>query len=88
MNVTFARTGERRYGVWVEGPVVSSHMNPAAGYDDRLPHDMAHFVVENDLCIMGGVFGQLASGGHAHSFQPDVKHKEQPSGKAGRPCLC
>jgi hypothetical protein len=84
MNVTFTRTGERRYGVWVEGlGVVSSHMSPAAGYDDRLPHDMAHFVVENDLAIMGGVFGQLASGGHAHSFQPDVEQKNSRAAKRG-----
>jgi hypothetical protein len=85
MRVTFTRTGERRYGVWVEGPgVVSSHMSPAAGYDDRLPHDMAHFVVENDLAIMGGVFGQLASGGHAHSFQPDLEQKNSRAKKRGR----
>ena len=84
MKVTFTRTSERRYGVWVEGPgVVSSHMSPAAGYDDRLPHDMAHFVVENDLSIMGGVFGQLASGGHAHSFEPDVEQKNSRAKKRG-----
>jgi hypothetical protein len=38
-------------------------MDPAPGYDPRLPHDMAHFVVENELGITGGVFGQLAQGG-------------------------
>jgi hypothetical protein len=71
MNVTFTRTGERRYRVSVEGPgVISSRMEPAPGYDDRLPHDMAHFVVENELGIMGGVFGQLASGGTAGTFHP------------------
>jgi hypothetical protein len=76
MRVTFTRTGERRYRVSVEGPgVVSSHMEPAAGYDERLPHDMAHFVVENVLGINGGVFGQLAAGGHAHSFRSTVEQK-------------
>jgi hypothetical protein len=71
MNVTFTRTAERRYRVSVEGPgVVSSAMDPAAGYDPRLPHDMAHFVVENELGISGGVFGQLAQGGHARTFRP------------------
>jgi hypothetical protein len=29
---------------------------------------MVHFVVENELGITGGVFGQLAAGGHAGSF--------------------
>jgi hypothetical protein len=64
MEVTFTRTGQRRYRVSVEGPdVVSSYMDPAPGYDARLPHDMAHFIVENELGIKGGVFGQLAAGG-------------------------
>ena len=71
MIVTFTRTAERRYRVSVEGPgVVSSFMDPAPGYDARLPHDMAHFVVENELGIAGGVFGQLADGGHASTFRP------------------
>lgn len=64
MEVTFTRTGQRRYRVSVEGPdVVSSYMDPAPGYDARLPHDMAHFIVENELGIEGGVFGQIAAGG-------------------------
>jgi hypothetical protein len=71
MNVTFTRTGERRYRVSVEGlGVVSSFMEPAPGFDTRLPHDMAHFIVENELGITGGVFGQLAAGGFARTFQP------------------
>ena len=69
MKVTFTRTAERRYRVSVDGPgVVSSWIEPAPGYDDQLPHDMVHFVVENELGIRGGVFGQLAAGGHAGTF--------------------
>src|SRR5687768_4258754 len=46
MEVTFTRTGERRYSVSVEGPgIVTAVMDPAPGYDPLLPHDMAHFVV-------------------------------------------
>lgn len=76
MIVTFTRTAERRYRVSVEGPgVVSSFMEPAPGYDPRLPHDMAHFVVENELGISGGVFGQLAAGGHATTFRPTGDHR-------------
>jgi anaerobic selenocysteine-containing dehydrogenase len=64
MEARFTRTGQRRYRVSVEGPdVVSSYMDPAPGYDARLPHDMAHFIVENELGIKGGVFGQIAAGG-------------------------
>ena len=83
MNVTFTKTGERRYKISVEGKgVVPSVMDPAAGYDPRLPHDMAHFVVENTLGLMG-VFGQLASGGHAHSFRPIDEPKNSRSKKRG-----
>src|SRR5437868_3188247 len=81
MRVTFTRTGQRRYRITVEGKgVISSFMEPAAGYDDRLPHDLAHFVVENYLGLSGGVFGRLAADGHA--FQPlDGSH---PRGTKGR----
>ena len=71
MNVTFTRTAERRYRVSVEGEGLGpSFMEPAPGYDARLPHDMAHFVVESELGIRGGVFGQLADGGHVNTFRP------------------
>jgi hypothetical protein len=44
-------------------------MNPAPGYDDSLPHDLVHFVVEAELGISRGIFGQLAAGGNAGTFQ-------------------
>lgn len=73
MNVRFTRTADRRYRVDVEGPDIKpSFMEPAPGYDPRLPHDMAHFVVENEVGISRGIFGQLANGGHAGTF-----HKEE-----------
>lgn len=85
MNATFTRTAERRYRVSVEGPgVVSSWMEPAPGYDTRLPHDMAHFVVENELGITGGVFGQLAGGGNAGTFQPSDERPSQKVAKRGK----
>ena len=84
MKVTFTRTAERRYRVSVEGPgVVSSWMEPAPGYDARLPHDMAHFVVENELGIRGGVFGQLAAGGHARTFHPTDDQKKRKIARRG-----
>jgi hypothetical protein len=75
MIVTFTRTGERRYRVSVEGPGIEPlFMEPAPGYDSLLPHDAAHFIVENELEIMGAVFGQLAVGGNAGTFRsPDLK---------------
>jgi len=84
MRVTFTRTAERRYRVSVEGPgVVSSWMEPAPGYDSRLPHDMAHFVVENELGITGGVFGQLASGGDSSTFHPTDNRVRRKLAKRG-----
>lgn len=83
MNVTFTRTGERRYRVSVEGPgVVPAVMDPAPGYDPLLPHDMAHFVVENELGLMG-VFGQLAAGGNAHTFRPVERPRNSRAAKRG-----
>jgi hypothetical protein len=85
MNVTFTRTAERRYRVLVEGAgVVSSWMEPAPGYDTRLPHDMAHFVVENELGITGGVFGQLAAGGDAGAFHPTEEQRRRKLAKRGK----
>jgi len=85
MKVTFTRTAERRYRVSVEGPgVVSSRMEPAPGYNARLPHDMTRFVVENELGIRGGVFGQLAGGGNARTFHPTDRQKNRKVGKRGK----
>jgi len=79
MDVTFARTGARRYGVFVErADHPPLEMDPAPGYDDELPHDLVHFVVEEELGLTRGVFGQLAAGGDAGGFrivpgQPDAR---------------
>lgn len=85
MNVTFTRTGERRYRVSVEGPGIEpSYMDPAPGYDARLPHDVAHFIVENELGINGGIFGQLAAGGTANTFRSDTSKKPRKTKKRGQ----
>jgi hypothetical protein len=65
--------------------VVPSYMEPAPGYDARLPHDMAHFIVENELGIKGGVFGQLAAGGTAGTFIPvDVEKRRKIARRGDR----
>lgn len=71
MRVTFTKTGEHRYGVSVDRAHASNlEMHPAPGYDDWLPHDMVHFLVERDTGLKDGIFGQLAAGGDAHTFVP------------------
>jgi len=71
MLVTITRTSQRSYAVRV-APVghPALEMNPAPSYDERLPHDVVHFVVENELRLARGIFGQLAAGGRAGTFRP------------------
>ncbi len=59
-------------------------MEPAPGYDARMPHDMAHFIVENELGIKGGVFGQLAAGGSARTFIPIDVDKQRKLRRRGK----
>ena len=85
MKVVFTRTRERRYSVTVERPgAISVSMDPAPGYHDRLPHDVAHFIVENELGISGGIFGQLAAGGTANTFRSDDPKKVKKIRKRGK----
>ncbi len=64
MRVIFQRTGERRYAVVVEVPGQAAQtMNPAPGFDEHIPHDLVHYVVEAALGLEAGVFGRAARGG-------------------------
>lgn len=77
MIIVFRRTGQRRYAVEAERPGFPNvEMNPAPGYDPRMPHDMMHLVVEAQLGLTGGIFGQLAAGGTAGTFHLSVKRDE------------
>jgi hypothetical protein len=69
MEVEFRRTGDRQYAVAIILPGRPRlEMNPAPGYDARMPHDLIHFVVERELGIRHGIFGQLEAGGTAGTF--------------------
>jgi hypothetical protein len=71
MDVEFRRTGARQYAVAVISPGRPVlEMNPAPGYDSLMPHDLIHFIVERELRIRHGIFGQLADGGTAGTFHP------------------
>jgi hypothetical protein len=69
MKVEFHKTGERRYAVIIrrEG-MADLTMNPAPGFDALMPHDMLHFLVEQELGLQRGIFGQIALGGTAGTF--------------------
>ena len=84
MKVTFKKTHQKGYSVFVERSSDDSvAMDPAPGYDPRLPHDAAHFIVENELRILGGVFGQLAAGGTAKTFLTEDARKLRKVRKRG-----
>jgi hypothetical protein len=71
MEVHFVRTGEKRYGVTVirkDQPAVERNSCP--GYDPLIPHDLMHLVVEIELGLTRGIYGQLENGGNAGSFVP------------------
>jgi hypothetical protein len=70
MLVIFRRTGERRYGVEVRRPRFGDvEKSPAPGFDELMPHDLMHLVVEAELGLKRGIFGQLEAGGHAGTFR-------------------
>jgi hypothetical protein len=76
VKVTFIRSGLHRYGVQVERENATNlQMHPAPGYDDWLPHDMVHFLVEREAGLKDGIFGQLAAGGDAHTFVPTEQQR-------------
>lgn len=70
MKVTFTKVSGRRYLMTVvreHGPQLAPRHGP--GYDDRLPHDAVHFIVEAEARLSGGVFGRIAAG-HSNMFWP------------------
>ena len=63
MDVTFTKVAGRRYLMTVvreRGPKLAPRHGP--GYDDYLPHDAVHFIVEAEARLSGGVFGRIAAG--------------------------
>ena len=64
MRVTFTKVDTKRYAIAIvreHGPALVPRFAP--GYDDLMPHDLAHYVVEEFFGIELGVWGQLAAGG-------------------------
>jgi hypothetical protein len=63
MQVTFTKVAGRRYLMTVareRGPRLAPRHGP--GYDDYLPHDAVHFIVEAEARLSGGIFGRIAAG--------------------------
>ena len=78
MRITFTRTGERRYRVTAEregAPTVA--IEPAPGFDEHLPHDLVHFLVEQHWRLREGIFGDLETGGTAGTFLPTEGQRDR-----------
>lgn len=77
MLVVFRRSGERRYSVEAHRPGLADVvMHPAPGYDPLIPHDLMHMIVEAQLGLARGIFGQLAAGGTAGTFHLSTTSSE------------
>lgn len=70
MQVEFHKTGARRYAVKIlRDGLPALEMNPAPGFDELMPHDLCHFIVEQVLGIENAIFGQIANNGNAGTFR-------------------
>jgi hypothetical protein len=81
MLVAFKRTGARRYAVILTRSGESPQaMDPAPGYDDDIPHDLVHYVVEAELGLESGVYGRAARG--AGTFIATSERDQSPRERA------
>jgi hypothetical protein len=77
--VTFRRIHRRGYAV----DITRDHaedltMSPAPGYDDLLPHDLVHLLVEIQWRLRDGIYGDVAAGGNAGTFRlADVRPADE-----------
>jgi len=55
-------------------------MDPAPGYDDDIPHDIVHYVVEAELRLSNGVYGRAARG--AGTFITTAEQDASPRERA------
>jgi hypothetical protein len=63
VDATFTKVDGGRYMMEVtgaKGPELGPRQGP--GYDEFLPHDVVHFIVEDEAGLSGGVFGRVADG--------------------------
>jgi hypothetical protein len=84
MDVTFTKVDAKRYFIAIDreyGPALVPRQGP--GYDDLMPHDLAHYVVEEYFEIELGVWGQLAAGG-CGIFAPAPEDNSLHSQRRGR----
>jgi hypothetical protein len=94
MQVTFTRIDQRRYAISFkrDGPRdIGGDLPhwPGPGPAD-FPHDLVHFLVEEQLGLRLGIFGQVAAGGGLGAFamvdrSGPTRHRSERLRRAGRP---
>ncbi len=78
MHVAFRRTGTRRYATIVTLPGKPPQvMDPAPAYDDDIPHDLVHYVVEAELGLTYAVYGSAARGGGTFIATPGASARDR-----------
>jgi hypothetical protein len=81
VNVAFKRTGAHRYAVMVTVPGQPTRAaDPAPGFDENIPHDLVHYVVEAELRLTNGVYGRAARG--AGAFIATAEQDRSPRERA------
>ena len=88
MDVTFTKLSGRRYRMTVvraRGPELAPRQGP--GYDDYLPHDAVHFLVEAEARLTGGAFGWVAAAEQPLLADPVVRQREKRREAKRRPSL-
>jgi hypothetical protein len=84
MTIEFRKTSTRTYAIRIRRDGAPPlEMNPAPGYDELMPHDLLHLIVERELGLEHGIFGQVAAGGHAGTFH-DRERSPKPRREAAR----
>lgn len=69
MRVTFTKTDAKRYAVGIEREIEPPLLpRSGPGNDALMPHDLAHYLVEESYGIRLGVFGQLEAGANGLFF--------------------
>ena len=83
MDVTFTKDSGRRYLMTVvreRGPELAPRHGP--GYDEYLPHDAVHFLVEAEARLTGGAFGRIAAGRNNLFWPAAIRPKAPPVSRA------
>lgn len=91
MDVIFERVDARRYNIGIvrngrydAGADVPLRPGPGSG---RAPHDIVHFVVEEQAGLRLGIYGQVAAGGEVGGFfrpAPDDRSHARDAKRSAR----